>query len=167
LGNSEDGGALEVVLKPASQSVSAMSSLLREVQAALREAARAAPQTASLFEGDQAPLLTVRFESAAGGVALVFEFVNAASRAPLAEVSTAVAKRFIVALEAGLKRRPHRTLWGQPAVPGRRRGGDAGRGDALSERAAVVLAELGRVPSASISGGGRRIRIDGETAEIL
>jgi hypothetical protein len=166
VGRSEAEAAFMIALRPASQSVSAISSLLREVQAALREAARATPETAAQFEGDQPPVLTVRFEGSAEAISLVFEFVNTATRNPLSGMSAAVTKRFITALEAELKRRPQRTLWGQPATAGRRRATEADR-DALGARAATVLAELGRMRAAFVSGAGRRIRIEGDTAEIL
>jgi hypothetical protein len=51
-------------------------------------------------------------------------------------------------------------------VSARRRPADA-ESDPLSGRAAIVLSELGRVPAASVAASGRRIRLEGETAEIL
>ena len=166
MSGSEAETALLIALKPAAQSVSAMSSLLREVQAALREAARAVPETAHLFESDQSPVLVVRFMNAADSVTLGFDFADPSTRSTLADPSAAVARRFIRAMEDVLKNRPQRTLWGPPAVAGRRKPGDGDR-DAVAERAAVVLAELGRFPAVEVSGGGRRIQIEGETAEIF
>ncbi|MBI2965113.1 MAG: hypothetical protein HYY34_02785 [Chloroflexi bacterium] len=166
MGRSEAEAALLIALRPASQSVSAISSLLREVQAALRGAARATPECAHLFESDQSPVLVVRFADAGDGVTIGFTFVDPSTRSPLLESSAAVVRRFIRAMEEVLKSRPQRTLWGPPAVTGRRRPADGER-DSVAERAAVVLTELGRFPAVTISGGGRRIQIEGETAEIL
>lgn len=166
MGKSEAGASLVIELTPASQSVSAVSSLLREVQAALREAARTVPDTARMFEGDQSPALTVRFTGAASGVSMQFAFVDAATRAPLARVSDAVATRFMRALEDVLKQRPRRTLWGQQATVALRKSRDGSR-DPVAERAAVVLAELGRAHAASVAAVGRRIQLQGDTAEIL
>jgi hypothetical protein len=166
LGGPEAGAALVITLKPASVSVSAVSALLREVQAALREAARADPESSSLFEGDQPPVLNVRFDGTADGVSLAFDFVDASTRAPIEQVSRVAGRRLVAALERELKRRPQRTLWGQAGVSARRRPTDA-ESDPLSGRAAVVLSELGRVTGAAVAGAGRRIRLEGETAEIL
>lgn len=166
MGSARAGMAIVVELRPASQSVSAVSSLLREIQAALREAARAVPNTARLFDGDQSPVLTVQFAGSADRVSLAFDFVNPTTRASLTGVSEAAAKGFMSALEEELKRRPQRTLWGQPAVIARHRAGDGDR-DPLSERASAILSELGRVTAAFVAGAGRRIRVEGETAEIF
>lgn len=165
MGKSEAGAALLIALKPAAQSVSAVSSLLREVQAALREAGRIDPNTARAFEVDQSPVLMVRITNAADGVSLGFEFADPVTRVPLADISEAVALRFIGALETELKRRPLRTLWGQPAAA-RRRSGEGER-DPLGDRASMVLAELSRMPAAVVSGAGHLIQIKGETAEIF
>lgn len=166
MGDSAAGAALVISLKPASLSVSAVSALLREVQAALREAARAEPDSSPLFDGDQPPVLNVRFDGTADGVSFAFDFVDASTRGALDRVSRAAGRRFIAALERELKRRPQRTLWGQAGVSARRRPADA-ESDPLSGRAAIVLSELGRVPAASIVAAGRRIRLEDETAEIL
>lgn len=166
MSGSEAETALLIALKPASQSVSAISSLLREVQAALREAARAMPETARLFESDQSPVLMVRFINAADGIAIGFDFADPSTRSTLVDPSAAVALRFIRAMGDVLKNRPQHTFWGQPGATGRRKPGD-GKRDAVAERAAVVLTELGRFHAVVVSGGGRRIQIQGETAEIL
>lgn len=160
-----DGEALTITLRPALQSASALSSLLREVQAALREAGRLAPESAPRFESEQPPVLMVAMETPDDGLSLRFEFADAVSRAPVPAISVAAAGKLVAALEAELKRRPQRTLWGQPAVSARRRASDLDR-DHLAERAKSVLRELARASSVSVAFEGRRIEISGETAEI-
>lgn len=147
------------------QSVSALSSLLREVQAALREAARIAPESAPRFDVEQPPVLMAGIETVDDALSLNFEFADAISRKPAPAISLAAARRLVTALESELKRRPQRTLWGKPAASARRRATDADR-DQLSDRAGSVLAELARVTSVSIAVEGRRIEISGEAVEI-
>ncbi|MBI4306141.1 MAG: hypothetical protein HY678_07450 [Chloroflexi bacterium] len=155
---------LTITLRSAVQSVSALSSLLREVQAALREAGRLVPESAHRFETEQPPVLTVGIEMINGGLALSFEFADALSRTPAPAISIAASRRLVAALEAELKRRPQRTLWGQHAASARRRATE--QRDPLADRASSVLEELARVQSASVAVEGRRIEISGETVEI-
>lgn len=161
-----EGVPLFIELKPDRQSVSALSSLLREVQAALRESARHVPAVAPLFDGDGSPVLLVAFTQSPGAIGMEFTFSDPATRRASTEVNAQVAGRLMAALEAELKRRPQRTLWGQPATSARRRAVESER-DPLSERASIILAELGRVSSAIVRSGERQIRISGDTAEIV
>ncbi|MBM3958828.1 MAG: hypothetical protein FJ314_03510 [SAR202 cluster bacterium] len=162
----DKGGPLFIELRPDRLSVSAVSSLLREVQAALREAARHVPEVAPMFEGEGTPVLLVAFARTADAIGMEFTFTDPTTRQASGAVSGLVARRFMAALESELKRRPQRTLWGQPATTARRKAAEA-ESDPLSGRASIILAELGRVSSAVIRSGERQIRLSGDTAEII
>ena len=147
-----------------------MSSLLRVMQAALREAARRTSAGAQSFAEKPEPILMVTATSGGPGedtpLELALSFVDASTRRPLAELSQAGFDAFLDIVEKLLKSQPRRTLWGQPA--GLPRGEHSpGGGSELDGRVARAWGELSRFSNVSLELGKRRIDLSAYSIEIF
>jgi hypothetical protein len=160
------GDATELVLQldSATQPVSLMSSLLRTVQAAVREALVTVPSGAERFaEAPHPVLLTSIAESGAGGgLELRFFFADPESSKPEPEVSRTAFGAFMDRLEEALKAQPQRMLWDSPARPPR---GPA-ESDGPSARIRQLWDDLGRLPSIALAVGPRRVTVTRGSVEI-
>lgn len=152
---------LKISLDSATQSVSAMSSLLRVMQAALRESARGTPEGAGPFAEKPEPILLVTTDSGSDGkgLELKFAFADAATRRPIDALSDAGFANFLDSVESLLKSQPRLTLWGGPARL-------SSKGNETADRIALAWQELSRLPNVSLELGDRRIEVSESSIEI-
>jgi len=161
---SDGASTLVVKLSPATQLVSALSSLLRTLQAAVRETALATPEGARRFGEAPHPVLLASLGVPAGGdgIELRFSFAEHISSRPEPEFSKAAFGAFMDRLEGTLKAQPQRMLWDAPSRPPR-----TGRpSQAASERIRLLWEDLGRFRRVVLSVGTRRITVSGDAVEI-
>jgi hypothetical protein len=152
---------LVVSLPDSTLSVSALYSLLRESQAAVRNAATNTPAWAEFTADHPDPVLQVMTQNEKdGGLRLEFYFTNPQTREPLDAISELSFTAFMGDLQDYLKSQGQRTFWGEPARP-------AGSGDESTGRSAQVWAELSRVGVRMISTGARRIELSDVGVEII
>ena len=138
-----------------------MSSLLRVMQAALRESARETPAGAAPFAEKPEPILMVTADAGGDGEALelTFAFADASTRRPIDTLSEAGFSSFLDAVETLLKSQPRRTLWGGPAPLSR-------VGDGTADRVALAWQELSRLSNVTLELGDRRIDASESSIEI-
>ena len=151
-------------LRPTTQPVSLLSSLLRTLQAAVRETALATPLGAQRFVETPHPVLLTSIRQPAGedGLELRFFFADPTSSRPEPELSEAAFAAFMDTLEETLKAQPQRTLWDAPSRPPR--GGRHGKGP--SPRIRQMWDDLGRFRNATLSVGTRQITVSDGSVEI-
>lgn len=144
--------ALSVRIRASSLHVSTLSSLLRTLQAAVRDAAQGSEAGKRMLAAQPAPVLAVDTAAAAGGpVTLSFRFTDA-DGGTLHELNGAAFGAFMSGLEAALKVSPQRAMWGRPVRP-------LVRSAAESERLRLFLEDLVRLGDVTISAGRRQIVI--------
>ena len=138
-----------------------MSSLLRVMQAALRQSARLTPIGLDAFASKPEPMLMVTADTdiEQQQLALTFFFANATTHKSLNALSESSFKVFFYAIESLLKSQPRLTLWGGPARLG-------STGDRDPDRTDLAWQELSRMPNVSIELGKRRIKVLESSVEI-
>ena len=154
---------LRLALDAESLPVSYVSSMLRVIQAALRDFARGVEGGESLFGGQPQPVLLLD-AATSGGPGLVFEFYFADPEddAPMPELSAQCFKAFMAGFGKMLKRMPQRDLWGAMSS-----GAGAPRFESETDRRLNELrAELRHFGRAVLRYGGRSIAFDGDQLEI-
>ena len=154
---------LRLVLDDGPLGVSAMSSLLRVVQAAVRESARADSAARGLFEEPIAPSLYVTFSAGEGGsseLRFYFEMPDGSDLA--AEAASNAFAAFITDLADRVKGLQQPGLWGGAVGGARRLEAESD----VARRMGEVYAELRRLPRSVLSFGGREICVDGERVEL-
>ena len=130
--------------------VSGLSSLLRTLQAAVRDVGQRTDTGARMLQAQPAPMLVVDVESdGRGPLTLSFRFV-APDGATLHELNAAAFGVFMAELAAALKVTPQRSLWGTPVRPLR-------RSAAENDRLRLFLEDLARLGDVTVSAAGRRI----------
>ena len=134
------------------QQVSLLSSLLRTLQAAVRDAAQGTEQGKKLFAGQRQPILTVTAASDGGQLTLSFAFSGEAKPDELDELGRATFRVFMSEAGLMLKAGPQRTLWGTPARP-------IAKASAENERMTLFLADLVRLGDVTLTRGGQAIAI--------
>ena len=143
--------------------VSAMSSLLRVIQAAVRESARADAAARGLFEEPVAPSLYMTVSSGEDGSSeLRFHFGMPDGSDLPSETSSNAFSAFITDLADRVKGLPQPGLWGGAAGGARRPQDETD----VARRMGEVYAELRRLPRSVLSFGGREICVDGEQIEL-
>ncbi len=160
----DESPALTLRLHSATQQVSSLSSLLRTLQAALRESALSTREGTERFAEPPQPVLLTSVITPPGRDALELRFFFAQPRSSRVEpeLTAAAAGAFLDTLEQTLKAQPQRTLWDVSSRP--RRGG--GTGPAPSPRIGQLWEDLGRFATVTVSAGGRRITVTGGSVEI-
>ena len=144
--------ALSVRIGSSSLHVSTLSSLLRTLQAAVRDATQGSEAGKRMLAAQPAPVLVVDTVAAAGGpVTLSFRFTGPDGET-LHELNSAAFGAFMSGLEAALKVTPQRAMWGRPLRP-------LVRSAAENERLRLFLEDFVRLGAVTISVGGRRIVI--------
>ena len=155
-----DNSRLIISLPNSTHSVSALYSLLRESQAAVRNAAINSDAWTEFTADHPDPVLQVLTRNEAnGGLILEFFFANPQTREPLNAISESSFTAFMGGLRDFLKSQTQRTFWGEPARSG-------GAADGSTGRSAQVWAELSRVGVKTISVGTRRIELTDSGIEI-
>ena len=150
---------LKIKLDSATQAVSAISSLLRVMQAALRESARGNTEGTGLFAEKPEPILMVTAAADGEKFNLTFTFADPATHRPIHALSEVAFTSFFDAVEFLLKSQPRRTLWGGPARP-------SSTGDEATDRIALAWQVLSRLSNISLELGGRRSEASESSIEI-
>ena len=107
-----DGQGLEIALGSSALPVSYLSSMLRVVQAALREVARSSEDTHKPFSQQLQPVLLVSTHVAEGNLVLRFAFADPLDSTPMSGLSAQVFAAFLKRFAEFLKGLPQRGLWG-------------------------------------------------------
>ena len=154
----QDAATLDVTLDGSHLPVSALSALLRVLQASLREVARADDSVGEHFARSPEPVLIVREVSAEGDLTIRLEFVDRASSASLSRLSTRAFEAFLEQFGDFVKTLPQPGLWGA-STRGARRGDYR---SAAEMRMDQVRMELRRFPRSTLRFGGRAIHIEGD-----
>ena len=160
-----DGPSTLILRLPlTTQPVSLLSSLLRTLQAAVRESALATPLGAQRLVEPPAPVLLASIRGPGGedGLELRFFFAGPASSRPELELSETAFAAFMDTLEQTLKAQPQRMLWDVPSRPPR----GAGPGKGPSPRIRQMWDDLGRFRNATLSVGARQITVSDGSVEI-
>jgi len=146
------GDHLTIRLNSATQHVSGLSSLLRTLQAAVRDAAQKTEAGAKMLAAQPAPVMGVTVRGGAGRpLELAFHFSGPDGIA-IAELDAAAFGAFMSELAAALKITPQRTLWATPLRPLIRSAGD-------NERMRLFLEDMSRIGGVEISWGGRMVAL--------
>ena len=157
-----DEDLLSIELGPAETSVSYLSSLLRVVQAALREVARGSDELRPLFDRTAQPMLVVSRVRANGGLRLFLTFTDPGESRPMGDLSARTFDAFLDNLGAFVKELPQPSLWGGAS----RRRAPRSNQSALAIRMDQVYQELRRSPRATLGFRGRTIEIEGDRMVI-
>ncbi len=149
-------GKLIIRLDAKRISVSHLSSLLRVLQAALREVARSNEDTRRVFD-EQSPILLLSWAGTDTNMSLQLVFADSSDSTPLAEFSESVFKAFVDTFGQFIRLLPQPSLFG-----GGRNIPRSEFSSELSQRMHHVHRELRRAPKASVTFEGRSIEIEGD-----
>ena len=152
---------LTIEIAQASVSVSYMSSLLRVVQAALREVALDTAGAREHFDSRPQPLLAMPAPAGGDSIALSFVFVDPQDGSPMDDLSAATFGSFLDRLQAYVTSLPQPSLFGGAS---RRPTRDAGT--EVERRMDQVYAELRRASRVTLRHGGRSLSIEGDRLEV-
>ena len=143
--------------------VSSFSSLLRVVQAALREVARSNDDTREPFSRQRQPVLVVSTATRRGDLILLFSFIDPSDSTPLSRLSARTFGTFMEELSRLLKTPPQqRGLWGESVGSARRRDYES----EVARRADQVRLELRRFPKSRLTFSRQTISFEGDRMVI-
>ena len=152
MSDTADDARLIMRIGEGAHAVSALSSLLRTMQAAVRECAARTDEGASLFDRHPAPLLTAEFaHDGEAGTRIMLQFCDGTG-APIPELSESAFGAFMRELGVAISAQSQRTLWGASTRP-RPPSGDS------SSRVHLFLDDLTRLGTAAIVLGDRKIEV--------
>ena len=152
---------LSIEIAQASVSVSYMSSLLRVVQATLREVALDTDGAREHFEGRPQPLLAMPAPAGGDSIAMSFVFVDPQDSSPLEKLSAATFGSFLDRLQAHVASLPQPSLFG-----GASRRPTREAASEVERRMDQVYAELRRASRVTLRHGGRSLAIEGDRLEV-
>ncbi len=157
-----DSQGLEITLDSWDLPVSGLSSMLRVVQAALREIAHAGESTRERFSHNPQPTLHLSARTEEGNLILRLTFLDPVEPESAQDFSATTSRAFIAALGDLIKSAPQRDLWGEAV------GGPNGRElrTDLDRRLDQVRRELRRLPRARLSCGKETIAFEGGRVEL-
>ena len=158
-----DQSSLAIHLRITNPAVSYLSSLLRVVQAALREVARSDDGTRQRFDQRPEPTLLLSRLSTSGDLTLHFTFADPLDSTPLLDFSSQAFDAFLDQFIDYIKGMPQPGLWGGAST----RPAQRGLTSELTMRMDQVHRELRRSPKATMMFGGRSIEIEGDRMDIL
>jgi hypothetical protein len=162
-GANDKNFTLSLCLSGTAQPVSAVSSILRTLQAAIRDAARTRPQVLAALQTRPLPILlvsTTNLSNSDRAIAFNLCFADPNTQTPISEISIAVFQSFMGAMDLAIKTMPQRTLWGHAVrLPGTT---DA----SPSRRIAALLAEFVRFRYAIIKFDNRQVTAHNGSLEI-
>ena len=157
-----DFQGLEITVDSSNLPVSGLSSLLRVVQAALREVARVEEATREQLLERPQPTLHLSATTDEANLTFRLIFADPTDRTPLLDLSTTTFRAFLSQLRRFVEKIPQRDLWGEAV-------GSPGRGEFHSEaekRIDQVRQELRRLPKAKLTFEGQSITFEGDRMEI-
>ena len=157
-----DFQGLEITVDSSNLPVSGLSSLLRVVQAALREVARGDEATREQLSERPQPTLHLSATTDEANLTLRLTFADPTDRTPLLDLSTATFRAFLSQLRRLVEKIPQRDLWGE-AVGGPSIG--ESHSDA-EKRIDQVRQELRRLPKAKLTFEGQSVTFEGDRMEI-
>lgn len=160
-GPDTSANVLSIEIAQASVSVSYMSSLLRVVQAALREVALDTDGAREHFEGRPQPLLAMPAPAGGDSIAMSFVFVDPQDSGPLEKLSAATFGSFLDRLQAHVASLPQPSLFG-----GASRRPTREAASEVERRMDQVYAELRRASRVTLRHGGRSLAIEGDRLEV-
>ena len=152
---------LSIEIAGGAVSVSYMSSLLRVVQAALREVALDTGGAREHFEGRPQPLLAMPALAGGDSIAMSFAFVDPQDGSPMEGLSAATFGSFLDRLQAHVTSLPQPSLFGGAS---RRPAQEAG--SEVERRMDQVYAELRRSSKVTLRHGGRSLAFERDRLEI-
>ena len=153
--------ALSIELGQSEVSVSYMSSLLRTVQAALREVALDTEGAREQLGVRPQPVLVMQRLEADRAITMSFVFEDPLEGEPMADLSSRTFESFLDRLGAFVMSLPQRSLWG-----GASRRLSQALDSGVSRRMDQVYAELRRAPKATLRVGRRSLEIEGDRLEV-
>ena len=152
---------LTIEIAEGTVSVSYMSSLLRVVQAALREVALDTDGAREHFESRPQPLLAMPALAGGDSIAMSFVFVDPRDDNPMDELSAATFGSFLDRLQAYVTSLPQPSLFGGASRRPSREADTEG-----DRRMDQVYAELRRASRVTLRHGGRSLVIEGDRLEV-
>ena len=152
---------LSIEIAQATVSVSYMSSLLRVVQAAVREVALDTGGAREHFEGKPQPLLAMPAPAGGDSIAMSFVFVDPQDGSPMDELSAATFGSFLDRLQSYVTSLPQPSLFGGAS---RRPARDAST--EVERRMDQVYAEVRRASRVTLRHAGRSLVIEGDRLEV-
>ena len=157
-----DAGSLEIALDRRDLPVSGVSSLLRVLQASLREVARGDDGIRHWFSRQPQPVLHMSADIAEEDLVLRFAFVDPADSTPLTRLSSDAFSAFFSQFSQLLKGLPQRGLWGESVGGARRRDYPT----EVARRLDQVRLELRRFPRGRVVCGRATIQFEGDRMQI-
>ena len=142
-------------------SVSYMSSLLRVVQAALREVALDTGGAREHFGSRPRPLLAMPAPAGGDSIAMSFVFVDPQDGSPMEDLSAATFGSFLDRIQAYVTSLPQPSLFG-----GASRRPTREAGSEVDRRMDQVYAELRRASRVTLRHGDRSLGFEGDRLEI-
>lgn len=161
--STESGISLEMLLHVKELPVSYFSTLLRVVQAALREVARSGEGTRQAFSQRAQPILLMSMSSPAETLSLRFHFADPRSDVALDQISEQSFYALMERLLDYVKGLPQRDLWGESTAGG----ASTAFGTEVERRIDQVLRELRRISKATIRFREHTLVIEGDRLEVL
>ena len=156
-------GKLQIELNSDDLQVSYVSSMLRVLQAAVRDIARGVDDDAhALFESQPQPVLLLSTDVDGGNLYLNIYFADPSRSTPMVELSTQSFGPFMVKFGNLLKLLPQPGLWGRMA----RRSGPSSIETDTDRRLDELRVELRHFSRATLRFGRRSISFDGDQLEI-
>ena len=158
-----ESGKLQIELNSDGLQVSYVSSMLRVLQAAVRDVARGVDDDAhALFESQPQPVLLLSTEVEDGSLYMNVFFAEPVRSTPMVELSTQAFEPFMVKFGNLLKLLPQPGLWGRMA----RRSGPSSIETETDRRLDELRVELRHFSRAILRFGHRTISFDGDQLEI-
>ena len=160
-GSDTSAYVLTIEIAEGTVSVSYISSLLRVVQAALREVALDTDGAREHFESRPQPLLAMPALAGGDSIAMSFVFVDPRDDSPMEGLSAATFGSFLDRLQAYVTSLPQPSLFGGAS---RRPSREADT--EVDRRMDQVYAELRRASRVTLRHGGRSLGFEGDQLEI-
>ena len=153
---------LAIELDGSKVSVSYVSSLLRLLQATLREVARSNDGTRPYFERRPHPMLLLPGVASGGNLAFRFAFADPRSSRPLDELSSMTFGSFLDRFVEFVRSLPQPGLWGGAS----RKPGPSRFESDVERRMHQLYRELRRASKVTMRFQGRTVEIEGDRMEI-
>lgn len=158
----EEVPLLEITLDHKNLRVSYLSSLLRAVQATLREVARSNEVTSQLFAQQTQPIFQLSTDVTEGDLILSFAFTSRSGELKVPQLATHTFDQFFNQFERFIKNLPQKGLWGDTVGTTRRQR----HASEVTKRLGHLRVELSRFPRARLEFKHHTIDFHGDRMEI-
>jgi hypothetical protein len=153
---------LELALDATDLPVSSLSSILRVLQATLREVARNTEETRGSFTSQPQPILQLSISAAGEDMVMGFHFADPSDSAAMGQLSERAFTEFMDRLGQFIKKLPQRGLWGESFAGSHTRSYDS----ELDRRLDELRTELRRLPRAKLTFDSLTISVEGDRVAI-